>query len=59
VFEFICDRIIPGCTHRESDDAREAVRERAPAHLHAHHGSDYLHKSLEDELDLAIATLRR
>ena len=42
MFEFICDRVIPGCTHRETSDTPERAREKAIAHLHEHHDMAYI-----------------
>ena len=38
VYEYVCDRVIPGCEHRIRGDTPEAVQERARQHLHEHHG---------------------
>ncbi|MFO7547651.1 MAG: DUF1059 domain-containing protein [Acidimicrobiia bacterium] len=54
MFEFVCDRIIPGCTHKESGDTVEEVRELARTHLHEHHGMEYLDESWEQRLGSAI-----
>ena len=42
MFEFICDKVIPGCTHKETGDTPERVREKALQHLHEHHDMSYL-----------------
>ena len=41
VFEFVCDRIIPGCTHEDRDKSKEQLLERAAAHLREHHNLDH------------------
>jgi predicted small metal-binding protein len=37
VYEFLCERIIPGCKHRETGEDREDVLERALEHMREHH----------------------
>jgi predicted small metal-binding protein len=54
MFEFLCDRVIPGCTHRETGDTPEAVRQKAIEHLHDHDGMEYLDRDTEARLSLAI-----
>lgn len=46
MYEFMCDRIIPGCTHKERGDTPEAVREKAIKHLHEGHGMEYIDEDL-------------
>ena len=50
VFEFVCDRIVPGCTHVERGDTREKVLEQAMDHLSERHGMDYIDKPWEDRV---------
>lgn len=58
MFEFVCDRVIPGCTHRETGDTPEAVREKALAHLHDHHGMDYIDEPVQAKITAAILGAR-
>ena len=59
MFEFVCDRIIPGCSHKETGDTPEAVREKAVAHLHQHHDLAYIDADLMEKLDgVAIIAVR-
>ncbi len=51
MFEYLCDHLIPGCTHRETGDTPEAVRDKAIEHLHAHHGTEYLDGGTSSQLD--------
>lgn len=56
MFEFVCDRIIPGCTHVERGDTHEKALEAARAHMREHHGTDYIDETLDDRLrNVAIA----
>lgn len=55
VFEFVCDRIIPGCTHTETDESREKAMEKAEKHLREHHQRD--HQGVD--LDRAIVEIQR
>lgn len=54
MFEYICDHVIPGCTHQERGDTKEAVREKALKHLHEHHNLDYLDEDMLERVDFAI-----
>ena len=47
MFEFVCDRILPGCSHKEKGDTPEAVREKAIAHLHEHHDMAYIDANMQ------------
>ena len=42
MFEFVCDHVVPGCTHRETGDTKERAMEKAREHLNEHHGMEYL-----------------
>lgn len=37
MYEFFCEKIIPGCTHTERGEKKEEVRESALKHLAEHH----------------------
>ncbi len=37
MYEYVCDRIIPGCTHTDSDESRDKLMERVRAHLEKKH----------------------
>jgi hypothetical protein len=54
MFEYVCDRMIKGCSHRETGDTPEAVREKALIHLHEHHDMEYLDGSAAKQLDSLI-----
>ena len=58
MYEFVCDRLIPGCTHLETGDTPEAVREKALAHLHERHGMEYLDGEAKTRLGLAIVPVQ-
>lgn len=59
MYEFVCDRIIPGCTHKDRGDTPEAVREKAIAHLREGHGMDYIDEELITKINQnAIALMR-
>ena len=50
MFEFVCDRIIPGCTHVERGETREKLLENAMDHLGDRHGTDYIDKPWEERV---------
>lgn len=37
MYEFVCERIFHGCTHKETGEDREVVLERAFEHIREHH----------------------
>jgi predicted small metal-binding protein len=57
VYEFVCDKIIPGCTYKETGDTPEAAREKAIAHLHEHHDMDYIDNPQTPDLSVAVIRL--
>ncbi len=59
MYEFVCDHIIPGCTHKETGDTPEAVHEKAIAHLHEHHDMSYIDDETSLKLQGAITYLTR
>lgn len=54
MFEFVCDRLIPGCSHRETGDTPEAVREKALIHLREHHGPEYVDGTTASQISSLI-----
>lgn len=50
LFEFICDHIIPGCTHVDRDEDRDKLLERAGEHLKDHHDLDYTREPIAETL---------
>ena len=50
MFEFVCERIIPGCAHKETDESREKVIERAEAHMLESHDLDVHDRLITDAL---------
>jgi len=48
--KFICDRVIPGCTHEDRDESREQLLERAEAHLKEHHDLDHDDEPIDEVL---------
>ena len=42
MFEFICDKVIPGCEHKETGNTEERTRELAIEHLREKHHMDYI-----------------
>ena len=50
MFEFVCDRIIPGCADVERGDTHEKVLEQAMDHLRERHGTEYIDESWEERV---------
>jgi len=59
MYEFICDHVVPGCTHKETGPTEAAVREKAIAHLHEHHDMDYIDEDAAGRIPAAIIRLPR
>ena len=54
MFEYVCDRLIPRCSHRDTGETPEAVREKALKHLHEHHDMEYLDGKTSTTIDSLI-----
>jgi predicted small metal-binding protein len=50
MFHFICDHIVPGCTHVDEDESRQELLERVANHLREHHDLDHTHDTALDDL---------
>lgn len=52
MFRYICDHIVPGCTHKDSDADRDRLLERVGVHLREHHDLNHrderIAKALKD-----------
>lgn len=40
MYQYLCERIIPGCTFTDEDRSREQLMERVDAHLREKHDLD-------------------
>jgi predicted small metal-binding protein len=59
MYEFVCDRIIPGCNHTETAATEEEARLKARQHLKDHHGMESLDDSQRIRIDMAILGIHR
>lgn len=50
LFEFICERLIPGCHHRDQDEKEEELLERATEHIRVHHTTDHFDEPVDEAL---------
>jgi predicted small metal-binding protein len=50
LYEFICDRIIPGCTYEERGEKEEEVLEQAMIHFKEHHAFHHHNDPIDDTL---------
>lgn len=41
MYKFVCEHIVPGCTHTDQDESREQLMERVAVHLDEHHDMDH------------------
>lgn len=41
MFEYLCERIIPGCSHEDRDKSEEELLRRVDNHLREHHNLDH------------------
>jgi predicted small metal-binding protein len=53
MFQFVCEKLIPGCTHTDEDEDREELLERATQHFKEHHDYDleHHHEPIADTLN--------
>lgn len=59
MYEFVCDRVIPGCFHKETAKTMEEAREKARQHLREHHRLETLEDSQQVKIDMAILGIHR
>ena len=56
MFEFVCEKLVPGCTTKEQADTQDEARAKGERHMVDHHdrmsGSD-----LRAEVDIAVLRL--
>ena len=58
MFEFVCERLIPGCTSKVRGEDRDEVAAAAETHMRDHH--DRMPSTdLRAEIDLALFRLDR
>lgn len=50
VFEFVCERIVPGCSHTDRDESREKLMDRVAVHLREHHDLDHRDDPISETL---------
>lgn len=53
MFEFVCEHLVPGCTHKDHAQKQEELLDRAVAHLKEHHNLDHRDQPYDD----AVKTL--
>ena len=58
-YEFMCDRVIPGCKHTETAATEEEARAKARKHLEDHHRFETLDDSQRIRIDMAIVGIHR
>ncbi len=58
LYEFVCDRIIPGCTHTETTESLERAREKAEEHFREHHPLEDL-SAYTVPINMAIVGIHR
>ena len=59
MYEFICDRLIPGCTHTETAETKEEAKKKARQHLTDHHRFETMDDSQQIKIDMAIMGIHR
>ncbi|MGB7861703.1 MAG: DUF1059 domain-containing protein [Acidimicrobiia bacterium] len=50
MFEFVCDHLIPGCAHKDSDQSEAELLERAGVHFQEHHSTHHFNEPLDEVL---------
>ena len=58
-YEFVCDRIIPGCTHVETAETEKEVQEKAREHMRDHHRWETLDHSETTRINMAVIGIHR
>jgi predicted small metal-binding protein len=59
MYEFVCDRIIPGCNYTETADTKDEARKKGRQHLEDHHPTEISGDPQRIGIDIAIAGLHR
>lgn len=59
MFKFVCEHIVPGCTHEDEDETREKVLERAAAHLSRQHDLNHHDDRIAEALRTTGITFMR
>ena len=59
MYEFVCDRVIPGCFHKETAQTQKEAREKARQHLKEHHSWESIDDSQQLKIDMAIMGIHR
>lgn len=60
MFTFVCERLIPGCTHEDTAESRAEAREKAIEHLAGYHRMEYLNdKRLADAASMLDGAIYR
>ena len=50
MYEFVCDHLVPGCTHKDRDEKQQELLDRAVTHLQEHHNLDYHDEPMAESL---------
>ena len=50
MLEFVCDHLVPGCTHKDHAEREAELLDRAVAHLKEHHNLDYHDEPMDSGL---------
>jgi predicted small metal-binding protein len=59
VYEFVCDRMIPGCTYTEPSETEKEARKNARRHLEDHHRMEVLDDSTSARINMAVIGIHR
>lgn len=59
MFEYVCEHIVPGCTHTDKDESREKLMERVAVHLRQKHNLDYQADPIAETLKTTGITFLR
>ena len=50
MYEFLCDHLVPGCTHKDHDERQEQLLDRAVSNLKEHHNLDHHDEPIDQVL---------
>ena len=59
VYEFVCDRMIPGSTYTETSETEKEARQKARRHLEDHHRMEGLDDCTNARINMAVIGIHR
>ena len=54
MFEYVCDKLVPGCHYKARAETEEEAHELARDHLHEHHQLEYIDDQAWETIGKAV-----